>query len=177
VPLPSFINCTPARLDCTLVTFRRKNRVGAGNVGAAAIAVRAIQHYKPSLALFVGVAGGVKDVAIGDVVVATKVYGFESGKDKATGFQPRPDVQNTAHSLEQRARSLRQRDDWKKRLNPDLKHDAASVLVGPIAAGEKVVASKRSATAKHLKELYGDVLAVEMEGRGFLQGVDINHPG
>jgi nucleoside phosphorylase len=46
---------------------------GPGNAGAAAIAVRALEHYKPHVALFVGVAGGIKDVAIGDVVVATKV--------------------------------------------------------------------------------------------------------
>jgi hypothetical protein len=74
---------------------------------------------------------------------------------------------NTAHDLEQRARALRQRVDWRKRLNPNIKHDNPKVFVGPIAAGEKVVASQRAATAKLIAEHYGDALAVEMEGRGF----------
>jgi nucleoside phosphorylase len=150
--------------------------IGPGNVGAAAIAVRALEHYKPKVALFVGVGGGIKDVAIGDVVVASKVYGYESGKDRATGFKTRPDVMKTAHDLEQRARVLRQREDWKKRLDPAIQHDAPTVFIGPIAAGEKVVASKRAATAELIKEYYGDALAVEMEGRGFLEGVHISHP-
>lgn len=149
---------------------------GPGNAGAAAIAVRALEHYKPQVALFVGVAGGVKDVAIGDVVVATKVYGYESGKDTAKGFQPRPDVQNTAHALEQRARVIRQGNDWKSRLDPAVKHADPAFFVAPIAAGEKVVASKKAVTATLIKDHYGDAIAVEMEGSGFLKGVHINHP-
>ncbi|MBR0882901.1 hypothetical protein JQ608_38425 [Bradyrhizobium liaoningense] len=150
--------------------------VGAGNASAAAIAERAINHFRPSVALFVGVAGGVKDVALGDVVVGTKVYLYESGKDVASEFKPRPDVRNGAHSIEQRGRALRQRDDWRQRLDASLSHGTPNVLVGPIAAGEKVVASKRATTAKFLKESYGDTLAVEMEGRGFLEGVHLNPP-
>jgi nucleoside phosphorylase len=149
---------------------------GPGNAGAAAIAVRAIEHYKPGVALFVGVAGGVKDVAIGDVVVATKVYGYESGKDTAKGFQSRPDVQNTAHALEQRARVIRQGNDWRSRLDPAVNYGSPTFFVAPIAAGEKVVASKKAATAKLIKDHYGDALAVEMEGSGFLKGVHIAHP-
>jgi nucleoside phosphorylase len=149
---------------------------GPGNATAAAIAVRAIQHYNPDAALFVGVAGGIKDVAIGDVVVATKVYGYESGKDIAKDFQTRPDVQNTAHELEQRARVIRQQDDWKKRLDPGIKHDNTAIFVAPIAAGEKVVASKKAATARLIREHYSDAVAVEMEGSGFLKGVHISHP-
>jgi nucleoside phosphorylase/tetratricopeptide (TPR) repeat protein len=150
--------------------------VGAGNVGAAAVAMRACQHYKPNVALFVGVAGGVKDVAIGDAVVGTTIYGYESGKDLASGLRARPDVMKTAHNLEQRARVLRQHEVWKKRLDPSIKHNGPKVFVGPIAAGEKVVASKRAATAKLISVHYSDALAVEMEGRGFLEGVHLSHP-
>jgi hypothetical protein len=95
-----------------------------------------------------------KDVKIGDVVVATKVYGYESGKDVAGGFKTRPDVLNSAHELEQRGRILRQREDWKKRLDPKLAHEPSEVFVAPIAAGEKVVASRKAATAKMVKDHY-----------------------
>jgi nucleoside phosphorylase len=146
--------------------------VGPGNIAAATLGSRAISRYKAGVALFVGVAGGVKDVALGDVVVATKVYGYESGKDSATGFSPRPDLQRSAHALEQRARAMCKRNEWRGRLDPAIERDTEpNLIVGPVAAGEKVVASTKSNTAKFLKKQYGDTLAVEMEGRGFLEAV------
>lgn len=150
--------------------------VGPGNVGAAAIGVRALDHYKPDVALFVGVAGGVKDVGLGDVVVATKVHGYETGRDTAQDFVSRPDPLKVAHSIDQAGRALRQQTKWKDRLNPEIVHEEPEVFVAPIAAGEKVVASRRSTTARLLKRSYGDAVAVEMEGRGFLESVHINAP-
>jgi nucleoside phosphorylase len=137
--------------------------IGPGNHAAAAISERAIQHFNPQVALFVGVAGGIRDVALGDVVVATKVYGYESGKDNAHGFKPRPDVLVTAHALEQRARAMRQRPAWKSRLPSQPSDGGPHIYVEPIAAGEKVVASTRGATAAFLNENYGDAVAVEID--------------
>jgi nucleoside phosphorylase len=149
--------------------------VGPGNTRAATVAVRALSHFRPQIAAFVGIAGGVKDVALGDVVVATKVYHYQSGKDTAGGFSVRPDLQNSDHELEQRARILRTSTAWRDRLDGSLWPDnKPNVHVGPIAAGEAVVASRRGRIAAHLKRYYGDALAVEMEGRGFLEAAHID---
>ena len=147
---------------------------GPGNAGAGTIAVPALTHFKPEIAAFVGIAGGLKDVTLGDVVVATKVYGYESGKDTPEGFRPRPDVQRSHHELEQRARVLRTDTSWLKRLNATLWSDRQpAVYVGPIAAGEVVVAANTGRIATQLKQHYSDALAVEMEGRGFLEAAHI----
>lgn len=145
---------------------------GAGNAAAGMAAVQAISQYQPAVALFVGIAGGLKDVKLGDVVAATKVYGYESGKWEDT-FRPRMDLHHSAHALDQRARAERRSGKWQERLpegDCDGKH---AVYVAPIAAGEKVIASTRSVAYKFLRQHCGDAVAVEMEGIGFLAAVHL----
>jgi hypothetical protein len=102
------------------------------------------------------------------------VYGYESGKDTAGGFKPRPDLDRGSHPLTQRARAMRKRNEWHQRLNPDLPAAEPELFVEPIAAGEKVVASQRSQTAKLITKHYSDAIAVEMEGRGFLEAAHVH---
>jgi nucleoside phosphorylase len=145
--------------------------IGMGNVRAAIHAERAIAEFSPKLAMFVGVAGGLKDVRLGDVVAASKVVGYEGGK-AAEVFKSRPDVGNTSHRLEQRARYEVHRGDWLKRIKAATGGPASDrnpvAKVGPIAAGEKVVTSRASPTGAVIDQIASDALAVEMEGSGFL---------
>ncbi|NEP61773.1 MAG: 5'-methylthioadenosine/S-adenosylhomocysteine nucleosidase, partial [Symploca sp. SIO2G7] len=146
--------------------------IGAGNSGAAQQAERAIAYFQPQVILFVGVAGGIKDVQLGDVVASTKVYAYESGKAEET-FKPRPEIGLSAYSLEQRAIAEAKKKDWLKRL-PSPPETTPTVFVAPIAAGEKVIASTKSEVFQFLRSNYGDAVAVEMEGIGFLNATHAN---
>lgn len=147
--------------------------IGEGNEQTALEVERAIQYFNPRIILFVGVAGGVKDVKIGDVVVATKVYGYESGKAGNT-FEPRPQLGLPDYGLINRAKAEARKDDWLQRLGERAPSPYPKVFVKPIAAGNKVLSSTRSAVCKLIKSNYGDTLAVEMEGYGFLKAAYAN---
>ena len=143
--------------------------VGPGNAVTAGEAVRGFTHFRPQCAFFVGVAGGVKDVKLGDVVVSTKVYGYESGKADDE-FKPRPDVEKGGHGMVSAARHLIGSGAWEKKFeSPDGDEVSSIAHIGPIAAGESVVSSTRSELYARIREKYGDAIAVEMEGSGFLK--------
>lgn len=139
---------------------------GAGNVRSADETGRAIEFFNPDYVFFVGVAGGLKDVKIGDVVASSKVIGFEMGKDD-TEFKPRFDSIPSSYILEQIAKHVKREGQWKNLIKID-NQIQPEAFVQPIAAGEKVVSSNRSVTFSYLKKYCSDAVAVDMEGNGFL---------
>lgn len=139
---------------------------GAGNVRSADETGRAIEFFKPDFVFFVGVAGGLKDVKIGDVVASSKVIGFEMGKDD-TEFKPRMDTIQSSYRLEQLAKHVKREGLWKNLIKVENEKEPEA-FVQPIAAGEKVVSSNKSVAFIYLKKYCSDAVAIDMEGNGFL---------
>jgi nucleoside phosphorylase len=145
---------------------------GPGNIPSALHTERALAQHKPDALIFIGIAGGMKDVVIGDVVAATKVYGYESGK-QSDEFLARPNVWNSSHSIRECAKAVARNSDWKAKLGTS--DSSPTAFVGPIASGEKVLSSKDSDLFSFLKRNCSDALAVEMEAYGCLEAASA-HP-
>jgi nucleoside phosphorylase/tetratricopeptide (TPR) repeat protein len=132
--------------------------IGEGSLTAAVLTERFTTWLSPEAVYFVGVAGGLKDEAgIGDVVVATKIYAVQGGKQTPEGFLVRPDAWHPSHRLEQAAR-------YALRGKAHLK---------PIAVADIVLADSDSAIAEHLHRHYNDAFALEMESAGVLQAAHL----
>ncbi|WP_448207777.1 SUMF1/EgtB/PvdO family nonheme iron enzyme [Azospirillum sp. sgz302134] len=138
-----------------------------GNEMAAVNATMAIMKFNPDIALFVGVAGGLKDAQMGDAVVSTKIYGYEPGKTTKHSFLARPDAYRPDQKLVSLARDLARSEDWKRRRLYRDPYDKRRIHFGPIAAGNKVIASHEAELVTFLHDHYNDALAVETEGLGF----------
>src|SRR6266545_593974 len=79
---------------------------GEGNPEAGIQIERAARTFAPQVVLFVGVAGGRKDVALGDVVAASAVYHYEAAKEAERQLQPRIKTAIPSFRLVQRAMAV-----------------------------------------------------------------------
>lgn len=147
---------------------------GPGSTAAGVQLDRAIRVFAPEVALFLGVAGGRKDVVRGDVVVADAIYDYESGKSTLEGFEPRMRTHYPAHRLLQWARMVARENQWQQRIRPACPDPPPSSFVKPIVTGSKVITHDRAETALLLDQYASDALAVETEGHGFLEAAYVN---
>jgi nucleoside phosphorylase len=98
-------------------------RTDQTNVNAAIETERAIAHFNPEYVFFAGVAGGLKDVKVGDIIIGRDVYGYERGKAEGNNFKPRPQFGASTYALERLAGQYAKSEAWKqtteKLLNPE----------------------------------------------------------
>lgn len=147
-------------------------RTDQTNVNAAIETERAIAHFDPEYVFFAGVAGGLKDVEVGDIIIGRDVYGYERGKAEENNFKPRPQFGASTYALERLAGEYAKSADWKQKIEKLLNPEFAPVIrtyTGTIASGEKVDASINSGLHQFLKQNVSHALGIEMEGLGFLE--------
>lgn len=139
---------------------------GEGNFRAAVLTERSISLFRPQALIFVGIAGALKPrLALGDVVVATKVYSYESGSYRHGEFHARPYAWEPDHELEQLARRIASGQEWA---------EEASVQFEPIASGSALLNSREGHLADRLDQHFDDAAAIEMEGMGVAQAGQLN---
>lgn len=137
-------------------------QAGQGNLGAAVEATRAIEEFDPALILFVGVAGGIKDdIQRGDVVVADRVCLYQVGK-AADEFAARAVTLPTNHALAQLVQEVAM--DGISGGEGNLR-----VHLKPIAAGDQVITSRKSAAYSRIRSVFEDAVAVDMESAGLYE--------
>jgi nucleoside phosphorylase len=146
--------------------------IGRGNPNCGVMTERAINHFDPCVIIFVGIAGGIKDVIKGDIVVAEKIYDYESGKigEKTIG---KPQIGLSSHAIFERAKYVKKFDKWKERIiELSEKAPEPKVEIRAIATGEKVIVNTKSEIFKYIIETFGDAIAVETEAIGFITPIN-----
>jgi nucleoside phosphorylase len=135
-------------------------KIISGNSASSLEVDRSIHYFHPQVVMFVGIAKGVGNINLGDVVVATKVYEFESAKVGSHGFLL-PTVEHSSTSLVQRARTEAQKSDW---LRWGESIEEPKVVLGAISTGE-MMWSHWMTDIYHT--LHKDVVALEKESFGW----------
>jgi len=127
--------------------------LGHGNVAAAPLSSRITDWLRPEAVLLVGVAGSLKDdVRIGDVVVATDVYGIGEARPTPGESVIRAEAWTFSYALMQAARSA-------VRDVPDLR-----AHFKPTASGHVPLPGAGPELARFLREHRVDASAIETGG-------------
>lgn len=162
----------------TLGTFQSKKIVllesGDGIDKTIACITDVMTNFSPKCLFIVGIAGGIKDVKIGDVVVGTLAYPYERGKEKDGESVSRPHAIPYSQTYIDQARMIDRSTKWIERTSAvysDVQYEEyhrkeVKVEFGPIASGNKVLTSISGSTYQYIKRHYNDSLAVDMEGAG-----------
>ena len=139
---------------------------GYGPAAAALSIVSDAELFDPTLVLSVGIAGGLKAVALGDVVAATKVYPYKIFPGTGYPFRGNGEVDVSAHALVQRARAEARKAGWQDRLGVTQAASLPRSFVGPIASIDELEVGAASSFSP--EPPHSNALALDIEGSGLL---------
>jgi nucleoside phosphorylase len=147
-----------------------------GQVPSSQMAFETISHWRPQYVVLVGIAGGLQldNLQLGDVALSSTIYGYEYGKIKNSGFEPR---HNWVHRPDQGLLTSALRfqavnPNWSDSLPVSPKGSIRSKAVaGNIASGDKLVDGNPQFFSE-VQQAWEKLLAVEMEGVGAADAVE-----
>jgi nucleoside phosphorylase len=128
----------------------------------------AVHNLNPELIILSGVAGGVKDVEVGDLIIPDKIYYYQAGKESSEGYHSRPQSYYPSGELLARAKHLTYSGNWKNRLSNGVSE--AKTLIAPLAAGDNVIGT-RGELYKIIRSHFNDTAAIDMESSGLFNAV------
>jgi nucleoside phosphorylase len=138
-------------------------RVGLGTLYAASTVDKAIQRFLPEVVVLLGAAAGISDgIAVGDVVVASAIYSWDT-----RSIEPRNiERQATSHRVLQRAIKEASGSAWlAKRSQARDGGTPPKVVVAPIASTTNLVTASQALRASR-------AVAVDFEDAALLGAVD-----
>jgi|GEM_PF-664739 len=146
--------------------------IGQYNINSLPETLEALNCWQPKVILFVGIAGSLRGVGLGDVVAANLVSCYEQGKFYNGKFLNRQQVVFAgSNDLIQLARNQIQRKSWQNRIECGCPDEKPKLHVEAIVSGEKLMADIDNEFYGYLVDSFSGCEAVEMEGYGFHCGV------
>lgn len=159
-----------------------------GMTAASTHTAKAVLHFKPQYVIMSGIAGGLeKDANIGDILVATDVWNYNSGKyvDTMGGKSSTPELcPDSKHIILDRAtQDMLTSNDFASeliRIKNSFPGNAPSSMLklfyGPMACGSAVVASKEVISI--VREQSRKVVGLDMESYGVYYACrNVTYPG
>lgn len=138
---------------------------GMRNASMAVATERAIRYFEPQVVILCGIAGGIKDVNVGDVAIAKSAFDYDSGKESDNGFLPRPVEYQFSDELLAYAQLVQRTDNWKSRTLDGAQ--GANVFIASVAAGDKVISAVNNTTFDRIEQYLSHCKFLEMEAAGF----------
>lgn len=142
-------------------------KCGKGRLAVSEGVREGLALFTPELLVLFGTAGGLRKVEIGDIVVGTAGYDYESGQVGDNHFFSRPMGLPANRLWIEKAEQQALQKTWKLGLHPSAA-STPKVFFGPVASGDKVLQSNTAPLAQMLRERFNDAIALEMEAYAFL---------
>lgn len=145
-----------------------------GMAAASTLTSKIMHHYKPKYIIMVGIAAGVgKDKNFGDIIVASEVWNYSSGKyvaksgtEDLLNFEPDPKslsldpMLSGKMSIDYSNILFEIKNKWHDDVSTELK-----IIIGPLACGNAVVANEK--IVQHLIQAHSRKTAgLDMESYG-----------